>query len=139
LEAAQGNVELGPAAGRAPVIRVIAPDQLDMGFSERLEHTSLPSAAGSSSSYRTLEQRIYDLDAVVTELISPSNQVPVFGLGHDWGGIISLGWATDADVRASGSGVEPSGMISLNTAVWAGESAPIPAPADARPAGPRFT
>lgn len=136
LEAAQGHVELGPAAGRAPVIRVIAPDQLDMGFSERLEHTSLPSAAGSSSSYRTLEQRIYDLDAVVAELISDSDKAPVFSLGHDWGGIISLGWATDADVRSSGSGVEPSGMISLNTAVWHEESDPIPAPLQAALAGP---
>src|SRR5699024_2597654 len=60
--AAQNALHLGSGVGRAPVIRVIAPDQLDMGFSERLTHQRLPSLSGQDTSYRTLEQRIRDLD-----------------------------------------------------------------------------
>ncbi|HIY86193.1 MAG TPA: alpha/beta fold hydrolase [Candidatus Yaniella excrementavium] len=136
IDAAQGNVDLGPGAGKAPVIRVIAPDQLDMGFSERLGHSGLPSTTASTTSYRTLSQRVYDLDAIVDELISDTTQVPVFSLGHDWGGIISLAWATNAELRSAGSKIDPTGMISLNTAVWHNKSDAIPAPLQAALAGP---
>ncbi len=58
--------------------RVVAVDQLGMGFSER------PDAP------RTFGQRIDDLGAVVDALGVTG---PVVTVGHDWGGPISLGWA----------------------------------------------
>lgn len=136
VRAAQGALDLGPGAHRAPVIRVIAPDQLDMGFSERLPHPELPSAGGNPTSYRTLSQRIADLDALLKALLGTTPRPPVFSLGHDWGGVVSLGWAADTALRAAGSKITPTGMISLNTAVWHDESEPIPAPLQAALAGP---
>jgi acyl-CoA synthetase (AMP-forming)/AMP-acid ligase II/pimeloyl-ACP methyl ester carboxylesterase len=58
--------------------RVIAVDQLGMGFSDRLDR------------YRSLEQRVADLDTV-TDALGVTG--PVVSVGHDWGGPISLGWA----------------------------------------------
>src|SRR5699024_9974459 len=136
IDAAQGNLNLGPGAPKAPVIRVIAPDQLDMGFSERLTHEALPSAAGATTTYRTLDQRINDLDALLATLLGTSPTPPIFSLGHDWGGVVSLGWAADDQLRQAGSGLTPTGMISLNTAVWHDEADPIPAPLQAALAGP---
>ncbi|OAV60962.1 hydrolase [Enteractinococcus helveticum] len=136
VDAALGNLDLGPGAPKAPVIRVIAPDQLDMGFSERLTHDALPSAAGATTTYRTLAQRIRDLDALVATVLGASPTPPIFSLGHDWGGVVSLGWAADDQLRQAGSGLTPTGMISLNTAVWHDEADPIPAPLQAALAGP---
>ncbi|MEZ7851043.1 MAG: alpha/beta fold hydrolase, partial [Candidatus Nanopelagicales bacterium] len=63
---------------QAPInIRVIAVDQLGMGYSERL------------SSDRVLEQRVDDLTRVVAAL---EVTTPIVSLAHDWGGPISLGW-----------------------------------------------
>ncbi len=65
-------------AQAAPGWRVVAVDQLGMGFSER---TAEP---------RTLAQRVDDLGVLTAELgISGA----VVTIGHDWGGPISLGWA----------------------------------------------
>jgi acyl-CoA synthetase (AMP-forming)/AMP-acid ligase II/pimeloyl-ACP methyl ester carboxylesterase len=61
-----------------PGWRVIAPDQLGMGFSERLDAP------------RSLAQRIDDLGTLTDELGVTG---PVVTFGHDWGGAISLGWA----------------------------------------------
>ena len=61
-----------------PGWRVVAPDQLGMGFSER------PDAP------RTIAQRIADLGDL-TDALGITG--PVVTVGHDWGGIISLGWA----------------------------------------------
>ena len=58
--------------------RVVAVDQLGMGFSERLDGP------------RTLAQRIADLTTVADALAVTG---PVVTVGHDWGGAISLGWA----------------------------------------------
>ena len=58
--------------------RVVAPDHLGMGFSERTDEP------------RTIAQRIADLGGL-TEALSITG--PVVTVGHDWGGIISLGWA----------------------------------------------
>ncbi len=58
--------------------RVIAPDHLGMGFSER------PDAP------RTVAQRVADLGCL-TEALGVTG--PVVTVGHDWGGILSLGWA----------------------------------------------
>lgn len=102
------------AEGRA--WRVIAPDQLDMGFSDRLEHPEAPAA--DASSYRRLEQRLGDLDGLM-DALDVDTSVPLVTLGHDWGGIISLGWAVRhaEDVDAA---------VSLNTAVDHPTGEPVP-------------
>ncbi len=116
--------------------RVVAPDQLDMGFSERLEHRRMPrpeTMGADGDDYRTLAQRIDDLDAVLQALQLPalaaSGRHRLVTLGHDWGGVVSLGWA----------GRNPdlvSGVMTLNTAVHQPEGAPIPTPLQAALAGP---
>ncbi|AWG01967.1 alpha/beta fold hydrolase [Clavibacter michiganensis] len=94
-----------------PAWRVVAVDQLDMGFSER------------TGTARTLPTRLDDLQALTDELgISGSGATgPVVTLGHDWGGVVSLGWALrNRDVLA--------GVMALNTAVHQEEGVPIPWP-----------
>ena len=59
--------------------RVIAIDQLGMGFSSR------PTGA------RRLSQRIDDLDALMD---AAEVRGPVTLIAHDWGGPVALGWAT---------------------------------------------
>jgi cis-3-alkyl-4-acyloxetan-2-one decarboxylase / olefin beta-lactone synthetase len=65
-------------AGAAAGWRVIAPDQLGMGYSERTEGP------------RTMAQRIDDLEQLTTALGITG---PVVLTAHDWGGPIGLGWA----------------------------------------------
>ena len=134
---AQATVGAARSGGR--VWRLIAPDQLDMGFSERLAHESLPTPHGTE--VRRMSQRIDDFDAVVTSLLAEeagssatddaaaSAEHPIVTIGHDWGGVLSLGWAARNTDLVSAS-------ISLNTAVHQPEDAPIPAPLRATLAGP---
>jgi pimeloyl-ACP methyl ester carboxylesterase len=61
--------------------RVVAVDQLDMGFSER---TGL---------FRRLDDRVRDLGDLTAEL--GLDTAPVVTLAHDWGGLISSGWALE--------------------------------------------
>ncbi len=115
--------------------RVVAPDQLDMGFSERLAHPGHPAAASmgrDGDTYRSLGARIDDLDALLATLglrdLAATGH-PLITLGHDWGGVVSLGWA----------GRNPElvdGVATLNTAVHHPEGTPIPAPLQAALAGP---
>ncbi|MCY7325744.1 MAG: alpha/beta fold hydrolase, partial [Microbacteriaceae bacterium] len=86
--------------------RVIAVDQLEMGFSER---TGTP---------RTLERRVRDLGDLTRAL---GIDGPVSTFGHDWGGVVSLGWAVDHPEQLVG-------VMLLNTAVHHKEDEPIPAP-----------
>ena len=58
--------------------RVIAVDQMDMGFSDR------------TGTMRRLAQRVDDLETVTTALGLTG---PVVTVAHDWGGPVSLGWA----------------------------------------------
>ena len=58
--------------------RVIAPDQLEMGFSER------------SDVHRTLANRVQELGNLTDALDLTG---PVVVVAHDWGGAIALGWA----------------------------------------------
>nr|MDJ0954799.1 alpha/beta fold hydrolase [Acidimicrobiia bacterium] len=86
-------------------IRVVAPDHLDMGFSER------------TGTLRRLRRRIDDLESVVAELGITG---PVVTVAHDWGGPISLGWAgRNRDQLA--------GIVLMNTAVYQPPSSPAPA------------
>jgi olefin beta-lactone synthetase len=75
--------------------RVVAVDQLGMGYSERLR------------SSRFLTARIDDLDAITSELGITG---PVVLAAHDWGGPISLGWAQRHRDRITG-------LILANTGV----------------------
>ncbi|WP_193510273.1 alpha/beta fold hydrolase [Cryobacterium sp. BB736] len=88
-----------------PAWRVIAVDQLDMGFSERTGET------------RGLPGRVSDLSSLTDAL---ELNGPVFTLGHDWGGPISLGWAIDHPQLLAG-------VMLLNTAVHH-PGGPIPVP-----------
>ncbi len=78
-----------------PAWRVLAPDQLGMGFS------------GRGGAPRTLAQRVSDLGAL-TAVLGVAG--PVVTVGHDWGGPVSLGWA--AEHRAL-----LRGIVLTNTAV----------------------
>lgn len=85
--------------------RVVAPDQLGMGWSER---TAAP---------RTLAQRVGDLTGLTDALALTG---PVVTVGHDWGGAISLGWAAEHRSRLRG-------VVLANTAVHQpdGTSGPV--------------
>ncbi|WP_269938886.1 alpha/beta fold hydrolase [Arthrobacter sp. HY1533] len=94
--------------------RVVAVDQLDMGFSER------------TGTFRRLEDRINDLSDFTAELGLTG---PVVSVGHDWGGLISLGWAnlhreqlagvvlTNTAVHPSGFSLPPALQLALHPAV----------------------
>ncbi|WP_413317123.1 alpha/beta fold hydrolase [Agrococcus sp. 1P02AA] len=94
------------AAAGEPAWRVVAVDQLEMGYSER------------TGSARPLAQRVQDLGAL-TDALALSG--PVVTLGHDWGGVVSLGWAVDHPEQLAG-------IALLNTAVHHPGGVPIPAP-----------
>ncbi|MBH0128774.1 alpha/beta fold hydrolase [Salinibacterium sp. NK8237] len=109
VQAAEAGAADGAGDGSrvaAPAWRIIAVDQLDMGFSER------------TGIHRPLAQRVADLTAF-TDALSLTG--PVISLGHDWGGVVSLGWAVDHPAQLSG-------VMLLNTAVHHEAGKPIPAP-----------
>ncbi len=85
-------------------VRVIAVDQLNMGFSER------------TGQFRRLTTRIDDLTQLTDQL---GLDGPVTTVAHDWGGPVSLGWAQRHQEQLAG-------VVLLNTAVHqpAGSSAP---------------
>ena len=89
-----------------PAWRVVAVDQLEMGFSER------------TGMERPLAQRVADLGAFTDALALDDTVVT---LGHDWGGVVSLGWAVDHSSTSAG-------VMLLNTAVHQPAGMPIPAP-----------
>ncbi len=94
--------------------RVVAVDQLDMGFSER------------TGTFRRLADRITDVSDFTAELGLTG---PVVSVGHDWGGIISLGWAlahpsqlaavvlTNTAVHPAGHSLPPALKLALHPAV----------------------
>ena len=84
--------------------RVIAVDQLDMGYSERT-HLDL------EDERRSLEDRIADLGDFTRTLGLDKTDKPVVTLAHDWGGLISLGWAIEHQNILSG-------VMLTNTAVY---------------------
>lgn len=87
-----------------PGVRVVAVDQLEMGFSER------------SGVVRRLGTRIDDLSALTDEL---GLSGPVVTVAHDWGGPVSLGWAL-RHVR------QLAGVVLMNTAVHQPAGSPAP-------------
>jgi len=87
-----------------PTVRVVAMDQLDMGYSERTGTT------------RRLQQRIADLTALTDEL---DLKGPVVTVAHDWGGPIALGWAERHREQMAG-------IVLMNTAVHQPAVSPAP-------------
>ena len=109
------------AAAGAPAWRVIAVDQLDMGFSERIGTPSNPAGAigrRPAGARRPLARRVQDLGDLTDALDLAG---PVVTLGHDWGGVVSLGWAIDHPELLAG-------VMLLNTAVHQPDGDRIPAP-----------
>lgn len=84
--------------------RVIAVDQLDMGFSER------------TGTVRRLAQRVDDLLALTDQLDIVGPVVPV---AHDWGGPVALGWSMHNRHRLAG-------VVLTNTAVHQPAGSPAP-------------
>jgi len=82
-------------AAPPPGWRVVAPDQLGMGFSERRDER------------RTLAQRVRDLGDLTDAL---GLDGPVIPVAHDWGGPVALGWAESHAARLRG-------IVLTNTAV----------------------
>ena len=76
--------------------RVVAVDQLGMGFSERAMR-------------RRYADRVRDLDDVVVALGLPGS-APLVVAAHDWGGAIAMGWVVQ-DPR------QVAGMILCNTGI----------------------
>ena len=115
------------------VWRVIAPDQLEMGYSERLAHAGLPTTHGTG--YRRIADRVSDFDAVVRALLTETanadgaQEHPVVTIGHDWGGMISLAWAARNPSLVDA-------VISLNTGVHQPDDTPLPLPLRAALSGP---
>jgi len=90
----------------APTHRVIAIDQLGMGFSDRV-----PS--------RAYADRVRDLGRLIDELGVAGPDARLVVAAHDWGGAIAMGWAVDHRDQLDG-------MVLCNTgiAVPDGRSAP---------------
>ncbi len=89
--------------------RVIAIDQMDMGFSDR------------TGTFRRLAQRVDDLDTLTAALNLTG---PVVTVAHDWGGPVSLGWALRhvdqlAGVVLSNTGVHQPAESSAPTVIRA--------------------
>ncbi|WP_442965568.1 alpha/beta fold hydrolase [Rathayibacter sp. Leaf299] len=97
---------LETARSGGPAWRVVAVDQLEMGFSER------------SGALHTLADRVRELSNL-TDVLGLDREVVT--LGHDWGGVVSLGWAVDHPDALSA-------VMLLNTAVHQPDGEPIPAP-----------
>jgi acyl-CoA synthetase (AMP-forming)/AMP-acid ligase II/pimeloyl-ACP methyl ester carboxylesterase len=98
LAAASSAVQLG--------WRVVAVDQLEMGFSER------------TGVVRRLGDRVQDLSGLVDALDLAG---PVVAVGHDWGGIVVSGWAATELGRpvgrhGGGSRIRLAGLVVANTA-----------------------
>ncbi|PVE20077.1 alpha/beta fold hydrolase [Arthrobacter sp. Bz4] len=94
------------AAGVEHGWRVIAVDQLNMGLSER------------TGRFRRLADRVDDLNDFV-ESIGLTG--PVITVGHDWGGVVSLGFANRRRDLLSG-------VVLTNTAIHQDPDRQIPAP-----------
>jgi pimeloyl-ACP methyl ester carboxylesterase len=69
--------------------RVIVPDHIGMGYSEKPDKKNYP---------YTLNQRILDFAELINQL---EPQRPITLISHDWGGMIGMGWAVNHPQRIS--------------------------------------
>lgn len=97
-----------------PRVRVIAVDQLEMGFSAR------------TGRVRRLAARIDDLGRLTDAL---GLDGPIVVVAHDWGGPVALGWAERHRAQLAG-------IVLFNTAVHQPAGAPAPAVIRAARTGP---
>ncbi len=97
-----------------PKVRVIAVDQLEMGYSQRTGRT------------RRLVDRIDDLGRL-TDALNLAG--PIVVVAHDWGGPVGLGWAEQHRDQLAG-------VVLFNTAVHQPAGAPAPAVIRAARTGP---
>ena len=88
-----------------PGWRVVAPDHLDMGYSQR------------TGTHRPLARRIDDLVRLTAAM--GVDDGPVVLLAHDWGGPIALGWALAHREQLAG-------LVLTNTAVHQPEDSSAP-------------
>ncbi|RPF28833.1 alpha/beta fold hydrolase [Georgenia muralis] len=102
------------AAGASAGWRVVAVDQLEMGWSER------------SGAHHRLADRVAQLGRLTDTLgISgdgepePGGALPVVAVGHDWGGVVVSGWAVDHPR-------ELAALVLTNTAVHHDDAVPVP-------------
>ncbi|MGR0162165.1 alpha/beta fold hydrolase [Paenarthrobacter nitroguajacolicus] len=95
---------LSAGADAAHPWRVVAVDQLDMGYSER------------TGTFRRLADRINDLGDLTNAL---GLDGPVVTVGHDWGGVISSGWALEHPQLVTG-------VVLTNTAVHQPSESALP-------------
>jgi len=108
------NLIRGVEAAFGSRVRVVAVDQLEMGYSQRTSRTL------------RLADRIEDLGRFTAAL---GIDGPVVTVAHDWGGPISLGWAIEhAD--------QVVGIVLCNTALHQPAGAPAPAVIRAARFGP---
>ncbi|GAA2175641.1 alpha/beta fold hydrolase [Arthrobacter parietis] len=94
------------AAGAEHGWRVIAVDQLEMGYSERTGRA------------RRLADRVRDLEDFVSAV---GLSGPLVTVGHDWGGVVSLGFADRNRANLTA-------VVLTNTAIHQNPGSPIPAP-----------
>ncbi|MBE0010906.1 alpha/beta fold hydrolase [Arthrobacter sp. AET 35A] len=94
------------AAGAQRGWRVIAVDQLNMGLSER------------TGRFRRLADRVQDLNDFVGSMDLTG---PVITVGHDWGGVVSLGFAHQRRDLVDA-------VVLTNTAIHQDPNRAIPAP-----------
>ena len=80
--------------------RVIAIDQLGMGYSERLDASHRP---------RQYRERVADLGDLIDELDIDAD-TPLVLAAHDWGGAVAMGWAVQHTERVAG-------MVLCNTGI----------------------
>ncbi|WP_370275984.1 alpha/beta fold hydrolase [Georgenia sp. SYP-B2076] len=98
------------AAGADAGWRVVAVDQLEMGYSER------------TGAHHRLADRVRQLGGLTDALglSGPSwDGLPVVTVGHDWGGVVSMGWAVDHPR-------ELAGLVLTNTAVFQAAGTKVP-------------
>ena len=89
--------------------RVIAVDQLGMGYSDRLDPSDGP---------RRYRQRVADL-ADVIDTLDLETSSPLVLAAHDWGGAIAMGWAVQHVDRVAG-------MVLCNTGIGVPEGRGAP-------------
>jgi len=89
--------------------RVIAIDQLAMGYSERLDASQRP---------RRYRDRVADLGDLIDALDLDAD-APLVLAAHDWGGAIAMGWAVQHVERVSG-------MVLCNTGIGVPEGRGAP-------------
>ena len=89
--------------------RVIAIDQLSMGYSERLDASEGP---------RRYRDRVADLADVIDALDIDADD-PLVLAAHDWGGAIAMGWAVQHTDRVAG-------MVLCNTGIGVPEGRGAP-------------